>query len=111
MIENLIDSLEKGETPGILKDDAFGDLSKVVCEVLGYDTFRFMLENIGNAEELQKNIREILADTIGPGSAEFEYSVAQCIIRNLVSEDEKKIDLYQHWREYALKQMKQVKMC
>jgi len=111
LIETSIDLLENGKMPDILKEEFFGSLSKVVCEVLGYDTFQFMINNISNVEELQRTIREILVNTIGAGSVEFEFTVSQCIMRKLASDDERKIGLYQQWREYAVEQMKQVKVC
>ena len=104
IIENAIVQLEGGTVPAILKDTSFEKLSAVVCETLDYDSFLFLIDSIEDEEELQRQIKKILSEKVGFVSHELEFAVSQCILRNLVSADEGKMDLYGRWREFAIEQ-------
>lgn len=104
LIENAIVQLESGTVPAILKEDSFEELSRVVCEVIDYDSFQYLIESVEDEQEVQRQIAKILAERTGPISHELEFAAAQCIIRKLVSDDESKMDLYGRWREFAVEQ-------
>lgn len=108
-IEQVITSLEQGKIPSLFMDEAFGALSKIVCEVLNYEAFKYSIDSIENEQVLQMRINEILIENIGLVSNELELAIAQCIVRNLVSDDESKIDLYERWRVFAVEKRKLVR--
>lgn len=103
-IMNAVESLENGENPGILSEESFGELSEIVCEVLDYKSFESLLYNIEDEKQIQIEVGKILANNIGTVSRELELAITQCILRNMVSRDENKIDLYSRWREFAVNQ-------
>lgn len=105
-ILNALESLEKNEEPSILKENSFVNLSKIVCEIIQYDSMKDIISNIRDVEDIQEKIREGLNNILGQISKESEYAIAQCVIRNMVEENKEKIELYARWREYSLEQRK-----
>lgn len=106
IILNVLERMENDEEPGILKENSFVNLSKLVCEVIQYDSMKDILSNVGEVEDVQKIIHEGLKNKLGQLSKESEYAIAQCVIRNMVEEDKGKIELYARWKEYSLQQRK-----
>lgn len=107
-IENTIVSLEEGNNPAFFHEESFEELSNIVCEVLDYGSFKFLIDFIEDEKEIQLKINHLLQDIIGNISKELELAVSQCILRKLVTENKDKIELYTRWREFAVLQRKQV---
>lgn len=106
-IQRVIEVLENGGEPGIFNEDSFENLSRMVCEVLDYDSFKFMVDCIENEKEIQLQMKGILSERIGSVSRELELAVSQCVLRCLVMENEDKLDLYARWREFAVGQRRE----
>lgn len=109
LLRETMDDVKNGKESAILCNGGFKKLSDIVVEILNsgenwkkfndYDDDCVLLQ-----QELDKEIRRCTEGA----SRELILAVSQCIIRQLVEQDNSKVDLYAKWREFAVEQRKLV---
>jgi putative ATP-binding protein len=111
LITDAIEKLENNLSPSVFYEDSFEKLSEVVCEIVLYDNFKNTLLSIEEVNGVQEQVHNGLKAVTGEISTEFELAVTQCIMRKMVKENRKKIQLYSKWRKYAVERLKEVQQC
>lgn len=108
LILDAIEKLENDINPSILEEECFEKLSEVVCEIIRYESFKNVLISIEDASGIQDVVHNNLRSIFGSISTELELAITQCIMRKMVKEDRKKVQLYAKWRQYAVARRKKV---
>lgn len=111
VILDAVGKLENGGAPAILNEDSFEKLSEIVCEIIKFEGFRYILVSIDEVTGIQDQVHSRLNGVIGEMSVELELAITQCIMRKMVKEDPDKVQLYAKWRQYAVERRKKVDRC
>jgi hypothetical protein len=108
IILDIVHTLEKDENPSVFQNEEFANLSEVVCEVVKFEEFKNNISSDEDVKGIQEKIHDRLFLTLGQISTELELAISQCIIRQMVTENEEKAELYSRWRQYAVEERKKV---
>lgn len=102
-LRKIVEQIRNGQKPTILENDSFSQLSRIVVDILDCS------ENLDNYAEFERSsemLQQELSCQIGRKakdlSNELILAVSQCIMRQMVEKDSRRVEMYQRWREYAV---------
>lgn len=109
LIREALEEIRKGKEPELCRPDSFEVLCDVTVDILGCSDHMSKYACFGeNCSLLQQALNRDIERRAEKASQELRLAISQCMIRQMVVQDNTKIDLYEKWREFALAQRKVV---
>jgi len=107
VIKKAIDDTQIGNSFMIQDERSFELLSKAAVDILGCSSDLHRFARYGdNHDLLQEKMNKEIEKTVKHQSEELKFALSQCILRQLVETDNRQIELYSSWREYAVNKRK-----
>ena len=108
LLEETLQQMKEGTVPVLCNENLFESLSGVVVEILDLNNHLDKFVKYKDMAILQDELMREINRNAGVFSKEVELAISQCILRQLVKEDEEQVELYARWREFAVEQRKLV---